>query len=104
MGGALPPGAPPYAVDIVRCVIRWRDGRVRQTTRRSDAVVEVVVRTPDGDLPALAYVPLVGAPEVGDRVLLNTTALDLGLGTGGYALVVAVPDRLPADTDQRGHV
>ncbi len=32
-----------------------------------------------------------------DRVLLNTTAITLGLGTGGYALVVAIPDRLPAD-------
>ena len=46
---------------------------------------------------ALAYTGLVGRPEPGDEVLLNTTALDLGLGTGGYALVVAVPDRLPPD-------
>ncbi|MCU1688368.1 MAG: hypothetical protein JWN20_296, partial [Jatrophihabitantaceae bacterium] len=46
---------------------------------------------------ALAYPALVGAPQPGDRVLLNTTALSLGLGTGGYALVVALPDRLPPD-------
>lgn len=46
---------------------------------------------------ALAYPALVGRPEVGDTVLLNTTAQALGLGTGGYALVVALPDRLPAD-------
>jgi hypothetical protein len=32
-------------------------------------------------------------PEVGDRVLLNVAALDRGLGTGGYALVIAVLDR-----------
>ena len=31
-------------------------------------------------------------PAVGDRVLLNVAALDRGLGTGGYALVVAVLD------------
>ena len=37
-------------------------------------------------------------------MLLNTTALDLGLGTGGYALVIAVPDRLPADPDGPGHL
>ena len=30
------------------------------------------------------------APRVDDRVLLNVAALDRGLGTGGYALVVAV--------------
>ena len=53
---------------------------------------------------ALAYPELTGAPEPGDRVLLNTSALDLGLGTGGYALVIAVPDRLPADPAEPGHL
>ncbi len=55
-------------------------------------------------LRALAYPALVGEPAVGDRVLLNVTALHLGLGTGGYALVVALPDRLPPDPDGPGHV
>src|SRR5215212_5720641 len=32
-------------------------------------------------------------PDVGDRVLLNVAALERGLGTGGYALVIAVLDR-----------
>lgn len=49
------------------------------------------------ELPALAYPALVGTPRPGDRVLLNASALALGLGTGGYALVVALPDRLPPD-------
>jgi Protein of unknown function (DUF3866) len=53
---------------------------------------------------ALAYPALVGAPRVGDRVLLNMSALDRGLGTGGYAFVVALPDRLPADSDLPGHI
>ena len=49
---------------------------------------------------ALAYPALTGRPEPGDRVLLNTTALAQGLGTGGYAFVVAVPGRLPPDPAQ----
>jgi hypothetical protein len=53
---------------------------------------------------ALAYEAVVGTPEVGDAVLLNTGALSLGLGTGGYALVVAIPDRLPPDPDGPGHL
>ncbi|MCU1693046.1 MAG: hypothetical protein JWM64_2137 [Frankiales bacterium] len=53
---------------------------------------------------ALAHPPLVGTPEVGDVVLLNATALQLGLGTGGYALVVALPDRLPPDRTGPGHL
>jgi uncharacterized protein DUF3866 len=61
--------------------------------------------TVNGDsLRALAYPALVGLPRVGDRVLLNVTALEAGLGTGGYALVVAIPDRLPTDTDITGHI
>jgi Protein of unknown function (DUF3866) len=61
--------------------------------------------TVDGDpIRALAYPALVGAPRVGDRVLLNVTALEAGLGTGGYALVVAIPDRLPADPEITGHI
>src|SRR6516162_1534223 len=62
--------------------------------------------TVDGEsVRALAYPALVGSPRVGDRVLLNTTALDRELGTGGYAFVVALPDRLPDDpprTDTAG--
>jgi hypothetical protein len=53
---------------------------------------------------ALAYPELTGAPAVGDRVLLNVNALELGLGTGGYALVVAIPDRLPPDQALPGHL
>lgn len=85
-------------------MIRWRDGTVAQVVRRRPGTTELVVATADGRLNALAYPHLVGEPRVGDRVLLNTTALRLGLGTGGYALVVAVPDRLPADRDEPGHV
>jgi hypothetical protein len=85
-------------------VIRWRDGRVVDVRAQSADVTELTVDTSDGLLPALAYVPLVGAPRPGDRVLLNTTALALGLGTGGFAMVVAVPDRLPPDGDEAGHI
>ena len=72
--------------------------------REWSGVVEVVADTDEGPLPAIAYLAMVGRPEVGDRVLLNTTALALGLGTGGYAMVIALPDRLPKDTSEPGHV
>ena len=58
----------------------------------------------DGEVRALAHPSLVGVPEVGDTVLLNTTAWAQRLGTGGYALIVAVPDRLPPDPTGPGHL
>ncbi len=66
--------------------------------------MELQVRVGDAAVPAIAYPLLTGTPRPGDRVLLNTTALDLGLGTGGYALVVAIPDRLPPDPEGAGHL
>jgi hypothetical protein len=71
----------------------WRDAQ------------ELTVQVPDdGEVRALAHPSLVGVPEVGDTVLLNTTAWAQRLGTGGYALVVAVPDRLPPDPEGPGHL
>jgi 8-oxo-dGTP pyrophosphatase MutT (NUDIX family) len=66
--------------------------------------MEVDVTVAGRTVRALAYPLLTGAPEPGDRVLLNTSALDLGLGTGGYALIVAIPDRLPPDQEEPGHL
>jgi hypothetical protein len=91
-------------------VIRWRWGTVVAPRRQWRGAVELEIAVEarrEEDPPvvrALAYPDLVGTPEPGDRVLLNLNALALGLGTGGYALVVAVPDRLPADVDRPGHV
>jgi hypothetical protein len=93
-------------------VITWRNGAVTRVRREWPGAVEldVTISGPDtppgpaGPVRALAYPALTGRPEPGDRVLLNTAALDLGLGTGGYALVVAVPDRLPPDRSGPGHL
>ncbi|MFB9236364.1 DUF3866 family protein [Plantactinospora siamensis] len=92
-------------------MVRWRSGTVTAVRRRWRGAIELDASLPDGAaVRALAYPELVGAPEVGDRVLLNVGALLMGLGTGGYALVVALPDRLPpdppqpADTRAAGHL
>lgn len=54
---------------------------------------------------ALSYPQVCGTVRVGDRVLLTVDALIRGLGTGGHALVVAVPDRLPPDPPPSpGHI
>jgi Protein of unknown function (DUF3866) len=90
-------------------VLRWREGTViaRGTAWRGAVELEVrLVRRDAADpptVPALAYPALVGEPAPGDRVLLNLNALALHLGTGGYAMVVAMPDRLPEDQDRPGH-
>src|ERR1700691_2409664 len=85
-------------------MITWRDGTVSGVRREWPGAVELDVLVDGARVRALAYPALTGYPQVGDRVLVNTSALDLGLGTGGYALVVAVPDRLPPDPVLAGHL
>jgi hypothetical protein len=85
-------------------VIRWRRGTIRDVIGEWAGAVELTVLVDGAPVPALAYPALTGRPAVGDTVLLNVNALALGLGTGGYALVVALPDRLPPDSAAEGHL
>jgi len=85
-------------------VITWRNGTVSGIRREWPGALELDVSVDGTQVRALAYPALTGRPQPSDRVLVNTTALDLGLGTGGYALVVAVPDRLPPDPPLVGHL
>ncbi|MCL2424030.1 MAG: DUF3866 family protein [Micrococcales bacterium] len=57
----------------------------------------MVVTVGDEQVKALAYPQLVGPVEPGAAVLLNVSALVRGLGTGGYALVVARTDTVAPD-------
>jgi len=77
---------------------------VTAVRREWPGAAELDVAVSGAPVRALAYPRLTGRPEPGDEVLLNTGALDLGLGTGGYALVVAVPGRLPPDPPGPGHL
>lgn len=72
-------------------MIIWAEAVVTQLRAGWTGAVEVLARREDGSsVPALVYTDLMAAPEVGDRLLLNVAAVDRRLGTGGYALTVAV--------------
>ena len=53
---------------------------------------------------ALNYVPLTGRADVGDYVMLNTTAVELGLGTGGLHFVCLNLTRPEANSQEPGHI
>src|SRR3954451_4258839 len=74
--------------------IRWRRGRVTELGRSWRDAQEMTVEVGgDGTLTALAHPSVVGTPQVGDEVLLNTTAWAQRLGTGGGAPVGGAPTR-----------
>jgi len=64
---------------------------VREVLRSEAGVQELDVATDDDRPPSVAlnYPALAGVCVPGDRVLLNTTAVELGLGTGGRHFVAA---------------
>ncbi|MGA2320048.1 MAG: DUF3866 family protein [Solirubrobacteraceae bacterium] len=55
--------------------------------------------------PAIADVALVGRAQMGDEVIVNTQALDLGLGSGGFDIVhVNLTRGLQGDDSSGAHV
>jgi len=70
---------------------------------RGDAV-ELTVDIAGEHARAIAYTSLTGPVQVDDEVLLNTTAVTLGLGTGGYHFVIANLSADEPEEDGRGHV
>lgn len=77
----------------------WRRGRIvsHRKSWGEAAEFDVAVEGQEELARGLAYVPMVGMPEVDDEVLLSASAVARGLGTGGYMMIVAIPARLPAD-------
>lgn len=84
-------------------MIRLRRGVVRAVTDRRPGAVELEVEIEGRSAAAIAYPDLCGDVAPGDPVLLNSTAVELGLGTGGMHLVVAVEGR-EIEGDPAGHV
>lgn len=67
---------------------RFRTAEVTEVLSTRRGLQRLAVRMPDGSgARAYALTDLVGGASVGDRVVCNTTAVDLGLGTGGWHVV-----------------
>src|SRR3990170_111106 len=84
--------------------VRLRRGTVLATGSSRPGAVELEVEVDGERAAALAYPDLVGPVGRGDVVLLNTTAVAIGLGTGGVHLVVAVEGGPPMELAHEGRV
>ncbi|MBE3577435.1 MAG: DUF3866 family protein [Limnochordales bacterium] len=87
--------------------IRTRKGRVKSVKPLGPGIDELRVEldeSPGTESKALLYPDLTGPARAGDVVLLNTTAVHLGLGTGGYHFVMAVAGGPDLDLAGPGHI
>jgi hypothetical protein len=85
-------------------MIHIRRGVVRAVTVNRPGTQELDVEVDGASAPAIAYPDLCGEVRPGDTVLLNSTAKDLGLGTGGVHFVIAVEGRESSSAAPPGHV
>jgi len=63
-------------------------GVVKRVVAQRPGAQELTVTLEGGEEKAVNYVRLLGKVEAGEQVLLNTTAVRAGLGTGGYHFVM----------------
>ncbi|MCC7076223.1 MAG: DUF3866 family protein [Acidimicrobiia bacterium] len=84
----------------------FHTGRVSEiiSERRGLQRVRVVLDGAGESSAAVNYPDLIGSVEVGDEVVCNTTAVDLGLGTGGWHVVHWVNGRREFSSLSGGHI
>jgi len=84
-------------------MIETREGEVSEIVSERPGVQEVKVVTNQQVRKAINYVQLIGAVEVGDEVVLNTTAQSLNLGTGGYDFIIWIQGQ-GSERNKQGHI
>ncbi|HEY8200226.1 MAG TPA: DUF3866 family protein [Actinomycetota bacterium] len=85
-------------------VPHFETGTVARVLPSRGGIQRLVVDIGGAERRAAAYPSLVGPLAPGDRVVVNTTALDLALGTGGEDFVLWPVGRSSAGTMSGGHV
>jgi len=85
-------------------LIQWRKGKIIRILRSEPDLQEAEVDVEGTCSLAWNYPVLTGEVSPGDEVYLNTTAVELGLGSGGYHYVIANLTRLPPDPPRTGHI
>ena len=83
-------------------------------SKKIGQVVEIIKSTKDlddirvsinGDIQkAYNYSKITGGISVGDEVILNTTAVELSLGTGGYHFVISNLNNIESELTDGGHI
>ena len=82
----------------------FREGKVTQVRPARQELIRATVDMGDTTIEAIGYPEMCPRVEVGDRVVVNTTGIDLGLGTGGTGFILWNLDAAPTDARLDGHI
>lgn len=85
-------------------MISKRIGLVESIISKSENLEEITVNV-NGDIAkAYNYPKMTGSVDIGNEVVLNTTAVELSLGTGGYHFVILNLNKLESNMTPGGHI
>ncbi|MBS3908267.1 MAG: DUF3866 family protein [Actinobacteria bacterium] len=85
-------------------MLTLRHARVLEVVRTRPGYIEVNVEIDGENGRAISYPALVGEISPGDEVVLNTTAVDVGLGTGGSHYILWNLARRSLEVPAPGHI
>ena len=85
-------------------MISKRLAKVTEIKSQSDLIQDIRVDINGSIEKAYNYIQLTGNVEVGDEVVVNTTAVELSLGTGGFHFVIANFSRPESKLTEGGHI
>ncbi|MEG1310883.1 MAG: DUF3866 family protein [Romboutsia sp.] len=77
---------------------------VESIVDRTDGLDDIRVNLNGHIQKAYNYSKMTGEINIGDEVILNTTAVELSLGTGGYHFVIANLNSLESNLTEGGHI
>jgi len=69
-------------------MISMKRGKVTKILKRLEGRTDILVSINNIDEKAINYDYLTGPINIDDEVILNTTAVELNLGTGGYHFII----------------
>lgn len=85
-------------------MIHLKEGIITRIIKRYEDMIEVLVDIDKNEYRAIAYPKITGDVSIGDRVGLNTTAVDLNLGTGGYHFIIYNRSVHSLYSNHHGHI
>ena len=82
----------------------FSEAKVVEVLEEGSEIVRFTVETSGETFEAVGFPSMLGSVQPGDRVVVNTTGIELGLGTGGVAFVLWNLDGPGATDVGEGHI
>ncbi len=88
----------------MKSLISYKNGVVTSIISKNNDLIWIKVDIDGQSFRAVNYTDITGDINIGDKLVLNTTAVDLSLGTGGYHFVMYNHSNPSKKLEGKGHI